>query len=71
MTDLMKATLAAVGWEVMECPFYSPEVTLPTHRLFGLMKVHLRGQKFQTDDELKCHFLNWIYMQDKIGNAAE
>jgi hypothetical protein len=34
------------------------------------MKVHLGGQKFQTDDELQCRFLNWIYMQDKIVYAA-
>jgi hypothetical protein len=27
MANLMEATLAAVGWKIIDHPFYSPEVT--------------------------------------------
>jgi hypothetical protein len=29
------------------------------------MKVHIKGQKFQTDDELEHSVLNWLCKQDK------
>jgi hypothetical protein len=34
------------------------------------MKVHLEGQKFQTDGELKRGVLNWLRSQDKTFYAA-
>jgi hypothetical protein len=34
------------------------------------MKVHLRGQKFQTDDELEISALNGLCSQDKLFYAA-
>jgi hypothetical protein len=32
--------------------------------------MHLGGQKFQTDDELKYDALNWLHSQDKAVYAA-
>jgi hypothetical protein len=34
------------------------------------MKVHLEGQKFETDNELRCGVLNWQQSWDKTFNAA-
>jgi hypothetical protein len=53
---------------------YIPDSAHNYFRLSGPVKMHLRGQKFQTDDELKCSALNWLSSQDKtfydagIGN---
>jgi hypothetical protein len=34
------------------------------------MIVHLGGQEYQTDDELKPDVLNWLCSQDKTFRAA-
>jgi hypothetical protein len=34
------------------------------------MMVHLGGQKFQTDDDLKCSVLSSLCSQDKMFYAA-
>jgi hypothetical protein len=59
--NLMKATLATMGWEIMNHPPHSPDLALSDFHLFGAMKVQLQGQIFQTDDELKCNVLNWLH----------
>jgi hypothetical protein len=38
--------------------------------LFGPVKVYLGGQKFKTDDDLKCDIVNWLCSQDKTVYAA-
>jgi hypothetical protein len=38
--------------------------------MFGPIKVHLGGQKFQTDDELKHGDLNWLHSQGKTFSAT-
>jgi hypothetical protein len=60
MADLTKVTLATVGWEIMNYPPHSPNMAPSDFNLFAPMKVHLGGQKFQTDDELKHGVLNWL-----------
>jgi hypothetical protein len=56
----MKATLTTMGWEIMNHPPYSLDLVLSSFHLFGPMKVHLGGHKFQTEDELKHIILNWL-----------
>jgi hypothetical protein len=51
--QLMKAAHPAVGWKIMNHPTYSSDLAPSYFHLFGAMKVHIGGQKFQTDDELK------------------
>jgi hypothetical protein len=58
MADLTRATLAALGWEIMNHFPYGPDLAPSDFHLFGAMKVHLGGQKFQTDYELKHGVLN-------------
>jgi hypothetical protein len=50
----MKAPLPTMGWEIMNHPPYRPVSAPSDFHAFGPMKVHLEGQEFQTDDELKC-----------------
>jgi histone-lysine N-methyltransferase SETMAR len=65
----MKATSATIGWQIMNHPPNSPNLALSAIHLFGPMKMHLGGQKFQTDEELKHHVLKWLYSQDKTFHA--
>jgi hypothetical protein len=48
--NLMKMTMAIMGWKIMNHTSYSPVLFHSDFHLFGPMKMHL-GQKFQTDDE--------------------
>jgi histone-lysine N-methyltransferase SETMAR len=51
--NLTKVTLVTMGWEIMNHPPYSPDLGPSDLHMFGLMKVHLEGQKLQTGDELR------------------
>jgi hypothetical protein len=62
--------LASLGWKIINHPPYSPGLTSSDFHLFGLVKVHLRGQKFQTDDELKYSVLNWLHSKGKTFYAV-
>jgi hypothetical protein len=48
-----------------EPPSLQPWLNLSDFHLFEPMKVHLGGQKFQPDYELRCGVLNWLHNQDK------
>jgi hypothetical protein len=61
----MKAILATMGQEIMSQPPYGLDLALSDFQGFGPLKVHLGGQKFQTDNELKCSVLNSLYNQDE------
>jgi histone-lysine N-methyltransferase SETMAR len=63
-TENLKVTLATiVGWEIMDHPPYSHDLTPRNIHLFG------PKQKFQTNEQ-KCGVLNWIHSQDKIFSAT-
>jgi hypothetical protein len=70
MSDLTKVTLAAVGWEIMNHLSYSSGLVPSDIHLFGPMKVHPGGQKFQTNDQLEHSVFNWLQSQDKTFYAA-
>jgi hypothetical protein len=38
---------------------YNLDLAHSDFNLFEPMKVHLEGQKFETDNELRCGVLNW------------
>jgi histone-lysine N-methyltransferase SETMAR len=58
--NLMKATRATMGWEIKYHPPYSLDLAPSDFNLFGPVKVHLGGQKFQTDYELKSG-VSWTH----------
>jgi hypothetical protein len=51
MGNLTKARLATMVWKIMNHPPYRPELAACDFHTLVPMKVHLVGQKFQTDDE--------------------
>jgi hypothetical protein len=65
MANLTKAAMAAVGWEIVNHPPYSPGLASSDLHLFGPMKVHVGVQKFRADDELKRSVKNWLSSQDE------
>jgi hypothetical protein len=60
----------AVSWETTNQPPYSPDLTTSDFHLFGPLKLYPGGQKFQSDDELKCSVWNWLCSQDKTLYSA-
>jgi hypothetical protein len=65
MTLLMKVIVATVGSEIVNHYSYSPDVASSDFHLFQPIKVLLGGQKFETNDELKCSTMNWLGSQEK------
>jgi hypothetical protein len=63
--NLMTTTLSTMGWESMNHPPYRPDSAPCDFQFFSSMKVHLRVQTFQTDDELNCGVLNWLCSHNK------
>jgi hypothetical protein len=51
MGNLTTATLTTMGWKIMNHPPRSPDLAASDFHMFVPKKVHLVGQKFQTDDE--------------------
>jgi hypothetical protein len=68
MANMTQVTLATMGWEITNQPPHSPHLAPTDFHLFGLKKIHLRGQKFQTDDA--CSIQNWLCSKDNIFYAA-
>jgi hypothetical protein len=50
----MKVSFAKMDWEIMNFPFYSPNLALGDFHSFRPVKVHI-GEKFHTNDELMWH----------------
>jgi len=53
MSDAARLTLEAIakmGWEVLPHPSYSPDLTPSDFNLFGFVKDHLRGQRYETTE---------------------
>lgn len=56
--------LPSVDWKIMIYPPYSPDLPSCDFCMFGPTKVHLGGQKFQTDNDLKRGAVNWLCIED-------
>ena len=52
--------LRALKFEVLKHPPYSPDLAPLDFHLFGLMKEHLRGQKFADDNEVMEAVQRWL-----------
>ncbi|KAK3747325.1 hypothetical protein RRG08_055165 [Elysia crispata] len=44
--------LAGYKWELLEHPHYSPDLAPCDFHLFPKMKEHLRGQRFETEEDI-------------------
>src|SRR5258705_5524008 len=57
--------VAQLGWEILEHPPYSPDLSPCDFHTFGLMKAALAGRHFQSDDEGKEAVQVWCKQQTK------
>lgn len=52
--------LDQLGWETLEHPPYSPDLSPCDFHLFGPLKEALGGQKFHSDNEVEAYVRNWL-----------
>lgn len=53
-------TISELGWEVLEHPPYSPDLSPCDYHMFGPLKEALGGQRFNTDDEVEEFVRTWL-----------
>jgi len=58
-------TINHLGFEVLEHPAYSPDLTPSDCHLFGPLKNALRGRRFSTDKEVQEAVHKWLRDQPK------
>ena len=61
-----QAAIRECKFEQLNHPPYSPDLAPSDYYLFGNLKSHLRGTRFQDDDELKAATEAWL--EDQIDN---
>jgi hypothetical protein len=54
-----------MGYEIMVCPPYSPDLIPRDFHMFGPMKEVLRGRRFSSDQEIIGAVQNWLKKQPK------
>lgn len=52
--------LEQLGWETLEHPPYSPDLSPCDFHVFGPLKEALGGQKFHSDNEVEAYVRNWL-----------
>lgn len=60
---IAQATLRDCGFEQLNHPHYSPDLVPSDYYLFRLLKSHLRGTRFSSDDELTHAAESWLNEQ--------
>ena len=53
-SNIVKELLERYGWEVLDHPPYSPDLSPPDFDLFLKLKEPLRGVRYDSLDELEC-----------------
>ena len=53
-SNVVKELLEGYGWEVLDHPPYSPDLSPPDFDLFPKLKEPLRGVRYDTLEELEC-----------------
>ena len=73
-------TISKLGWEVLEHPPYSPDLSPCDYHMFGPLKEALGGQRFNTDDEVEEVVCTWLselpqgillYRQQKASDKVD
>lgn len=58
--------IASTPWALLDHPPYSPDLAPCDYYLFGKLKKHLRGEKFETSDELQKAVLSYFNSKDSL-----
>ena len=59
--NVTSSTITKLGWEVLVHPPYSPDLAPSDYHLFGPLKDHLGGIKFDTDEDGKNAVQKWLH----------
>ena len=62
--NLTRQWLENFGWEVLPHPPHSPDLAPSDFHLFGHLKRHLSGSRFDTDDEVVADVKQWLRSLD-------
>ena len=65
MSAKSQATIRQCGFQQLNHPPYSPDLTLSDYFLFRFMKKFLRGKRFSSDEEVKEAVTAWFEEQSK------
>jgi len=57
---LTRKKLDQLGWETLEHPPYSPDLSPCDFHVFGPLKEALGGQRFNSDAEVEAYVSNWL-----------
>lgn len=68
--NVTSSTITKLGWEVLVHPPYSPDLAPSDYHLFGPLKDHLGGMKFDTDDDVKNAVQNWLHIMPETFFSA-
>jgi hypothetical protein len=59
------------GWEILPHPPYSPDLALSDFRVFPMMKKHLRGQRFHSNEDVLNEVKKWLCAQDAFFSMKD
>ena len=62
--NMTKQWLQHFGWEILPHPPYSPDLAPLDFHLFGHLKRHLSGVRFDTDEEVVADVKGWLRSLD-------
>ena len=68
--NVTSSTITKLGWEVLVHPPYSPDLAPSDYHLFGPLKDHLGGMKFDTNDDVKNAVQNWLHIMPETFFSA-
>lgn len=66
-SQICQQTIAEIGCELLAHPAYSPDLAPCDHSLFPDLKNYLRGQRFQSDDEVNAAVSGALKVLSKNG----
>jgi len=56
-----------MGWELLQHPPYSPDLAPSDFRLFGPLKESLAGIKFENNEDVQQHVLQFLQEPTKTS----
>lgn len=63
VANIVQESLLKKKWEVLPHPAYSPDLSPCDFHLFGPLKKFLKGQRFESDEEVRATVIEWFKKQ--------
>ena len=61
--NLVRGKLERFGWETLQRPPYSPDLSPCDFHIFGDLKKDIRGRRFHSDEEVQEWVRLWIHQR--------